>query len=76
MIYTPKKASWLNMVEIELAALSKQCLDRRIGDIQTFSQEVYAWVKQRNKKKATVSWQFTKNNAREKFDRHYFTIRN
>lgn len=76
MVYTPKKASWLNMAEIELSALSKQCLDRRIGDIKTFSKEVYAWVGQRNRQKATVSWQFTKNDARDKFGRFYHSIRN
>jgi len=75
-IYTPKKASWLNMVEIELSALSRQCLNRRIGDIKTFSKEVYAWTKQRNHRKATVSWQFTKNDAREKLGRFYRTIKN
>lgn len=76
MVHTPKKASWLNMVEIELSALSKQCLDRRIGDIKTFSKEVYAWARQRDRRKTTVSWQFTKNDAREKLDRHYRNIRN
>ena len=76
MVYTPKKASWLNMAEIELSALSKQCLDRRIGDIKTFAKEVYAWTGQRNRQKATVAWQFTKNKAREKLDRHYRNIRN
>lgn len=76
MVYTPKKASWLNMAEIEFSALSKQCLDRRIGDIKTFSKEVYAWTQQRNRQKATVAWQFTKNKAREKLDRHYQNIRN
>ena len=76
MVYTPKKASWLNMAEIELSALSKQCLDRRIGDIKTFSKEVYAWAGQRNRQKATVSWQFTKNDARDKFGRFYHGIRN
>lgn len=76
MVYTPKKASWLNMAEIELSALAKQCLDRRIGNIKTFSKEVYAWVKQRNRQKATVSWQFTKNKAREKLGSHYENIRN
>lgn len=76
MTYTPKKASWLNMVEIELSILSKQCLDRRIGDIETFSKEVYAWARQRNRRKATVSWQFTKNDAREKLNRFYRTIKN
>lgn len=76
MVYTPKKASWLNMAEIELSALSKQCLDRRIGNIKTFSKEVYTWTRQRNRQKATVSWQFTKNKAREKLGRHYQNIRN
>jgi len=76
MAYTPKKASWLNMAEIELSSLSKQCLDRRISDIETFSKEVYAWARQRNRRKATISWQFTKNDAREKLNRHYLTIRN
>jgi hypothetical protein len=75
MVYTPKKASWLNMAEIELSSLSKQCLDRRIGDIKTFSKEVYAWAGQRNRQKATVSWQFTKNDARDKFGRFYHSIR-
>ena len=53
MVYTPKKASWLNMAEIELSALSKQCRDRRLGEIKTFSKEVYAWVRERNCRKAT-----------------------
>jgi hypothetical protein len=76
MVYTPKKASWLNMAEIELSSLSKQCLDRRIGDIETFSKEVYVWAGQRDRRQATISWQFTKNNAREKLSRHYHNIRN
>ena len=76
MVYTPKKASWLNMAEIELSVLSKQCLDRRLGDIETFTKEVYAWARQRDRQKATVSWQFTKNVAREKLGRHYRHIRN
>lgn len=76
MVYTPKKASWLNMAEIELSTLSKQCLDRRIGDIETFSREVYAWSRGRDRRKATISWQFTKSKAREKLNRHYRSIRN
>ena len=75
MVHTPKKASWLNMAEIELSALAKQCLDRRIGDIETFSTEVYAWARQRDRRKATVSWQFTKNHARQKLGRHYHDIK-
>lgn len=76
MIYTPKKASWLNMAEIELSALSKQCLDRRIGDITILSKEVYALTKERNRDKVNIDWQFTKNNARDKFSKQYLNIRN
>lgn len=76
MVYTPKKASWLNMAEIELSALSKQCLDRRLDNIKILSKEISAWAGQRNRRKATVSWQFTKNEAREKLNRHYRNIRN
>lgn len=71
MHYTPTKASWLNMVEIELSVLGKQCLDRRIGDKETLSREVLAWVSKRNQQKATVNWQFTVPNARQKFHRFY-----
>ena len=71
MHYTPAKASWLNMVEIELSILAKQCLDRRIGNFETLRMEVMAWVKERNAKQATVNWQFTKEMARDKFQRFY-----
>jgi hypothetical protein len=71
MHYTPTKASWLNMVEIELSILAKQCLDRRISDFETLKTEVLAWVKERNAKQATVNWQFTKEMARDKFQRFY-----
>ncbi len=76
MIYTPKKASWLNMVEIDFSALSKQCLNRRIGDISTLTKEVYTWGKERTRLKVKIRWQFTKNKAREKLDRFYNTIKN
>ena len=76
MIYTPKKASWLNMAEIEFSALSKQCLDRRISEMPVLAKEVYAWSKQRNQKRVTITWQFIKNKAREKFQRFYRTIKN
>jgi hypothetical protein len=69
--YTPKKGSGLNMAEIELAALAKQCLDRRIGDRETLAKEVRAWERKRNALRATVRWSFTKDAAREKFRRHY-----
>jgi len=71
MHYTPKSASWLNMVEIELSILSKQCLDRRISDMETLAREVKAWVENRNQIGATVQWQFTTEKAREKFKRFY-----
>ena len=71
MHYTPKKASWLNMVEIELSILSKQCLDRRIGDMNTLDSEMKAWAKQRNDQRATVKWRFTKNDARVKLQKFY-----
>ena len=74
MIYTPKKASWLNMAEIEFSALSKQCLDRRIGELKVLMTEVNAWAKKRNKNKIKINWQFTKNNARVKFERFYKCI--
>ena len=71
MHYTPTKASWLNMVEIELSILSKQCLDRRIGDIETLKREVLTWAQQRDDQRATIRWQFTQVKARDKFKRFY-----
>lgn len=76
MIYTPKKASWLNMAEIELSALSKQCLDRRIAQMRVLAREVIAWSTKRNRLGTTVTWQFTKNSAREKLERIYQAIKN
>jgi hypothetical protein len=75
-IYTPKKASWLNMAEIELSALSKQCLDRRIGILSKLKSEVKVWVKKRNKNKTKINWQFTNSKARKKFERKYNEIKN
>ena len=76
MLYTPKKASWLNMAEIELSVLSKQCLDRRIAKMQTLATEVGSWARRRNQLKATICWNFTKNDARNKLNRFYETIKN
>ncbi len=75
-IYTPKKASWLNMAEIELSALSKQCLDRRIDKMSVLAKEVMAWSKKRNRLETKITWQFTKSNARDKLNRHYQAIKN
>ena len=76
MIYTPKKASWLNMAEIELSALSKQCLDRRIAQRRALAKEVTAWVAERNQLQTKITWHFTKSKAREKLNRAYETIKN
>jgi hypothetical protein len=69
--YTPKHGSWLNMAEIELSVLQRQCLERRIGDEQTLKQEVAAWEKQRNEEQATIDWRFSVTDAREKLKRLY-----
>jgi hypothetical protein len=69
--YTPKHGSWLNMVEIELSILVRQCLDRRLPDLETLRQEVQAWEQQRNAQKATIDWQFTSTDARVKLKRLY-----
>lgn len=74
--YTPKKGSWLNMAEIELSALSKQCLDRRIAEMKRLIDEVSAWEQERNAIGATVRWRFNKDNARVKLQRHYSNLLN
>ena len=72
--YTPKKGSWLNMAELELSALWRQCLARRIPDIETLSRELESVVKERNDLEIKVKWQFTIENAREKLNRHYENV--
>jgi DDE superfamily endonuclease len=72
--YTPKKGSWLNMAEIEFAALSKQCLDRRIPQVETLRREVEAWAERRNHDKKTVQWKFSQPGARQKLHRHYENV--
>jgi transposase len=71
--YTPKHASWLNMVEIEIGVMVAQCLDRRIPDRATLVSEVAAWERRRNKEKARINWLFTVQRAREKLGRAYPT---
>ena len=73
--YTPEHASWLNMAEIELSVLSRQCLNRRISDKETLTAEVAAWEEQRNSVEATIDWQFTAADARIKLRRLYPEIR-
>ena len=68
---TPKKGSWLNMAEIEFAALSNQCLARRIPEVETLRPEVLAWAQRRNQAKTTVKWHFAQPDARQKLHGHY-----
>lgn len=69
--YTPKHGSWLNMAEIELSALQRQCLDRRLGDRATMEREVATWVTARNETTTTIDWRFTTADARIKLKRLY-----
>ena len=69
--HTPKHGSWLNVAEIELSVLGRQCLDRRIPDRATLAEEVAAWAAERNAAAATVRWQFTTEDARIKLHRLY-----
>lgn len=72
--HTPKHGSWLNMAEIELSALSRQCLDRRIADKKALQHEVAAWEQQRNRAGTTVDWRFTTDDARIKLKQLYPSI--
>ena len=69
--YTPVHGSWLNMAELEFSMLSRQCLDRRIGDRDFLTTEVAAWENARNEQRATIHWQFTVHDARRKLHRLY-----
>ena len=73
--YTPKKGSWLNIAELELSALSRICLRRRIGSIEELDREVQAIVKERNELEIKVEWQFSIPQAREKLSRHYEKVK-
>jgi len=69
--YTPKHGSWLNIAEIELSALTRQCQNRRIGNVEKLRKETKAWVKERNSMQKTVNWQFKTDDARIKLKRLY-----
>lgn len=69
--YTPKSASWLNMIECEFSVVSRQCLDRRIASIERLRSEVTALLKERSSKAIKIHWQFSIQTARSKFNRHY-----
>jgi transposase len=72
--YTPKHGSWLNMAEIELSVVARQCLDRRIPDIEALRTEVACWQGRRNAAVVKVNWQFTTADARVKLKRLYPTL--
>jgi hypothetical protein len=72
--YTPKHGSWLNMAEIELSVLGRQCLGRRIQDQEVLTREVTAWEADRNRRSATMDWRFTTEDARIKLKRLYPTL--
>ncbi len=71
---TPKHGSWLNMAEIELSVLSRQCLDRRVPDVPTLIAEVAAWEAHRNAISRPIEWRFTTDDARIKLKRLYPSI--
>jgi len=69
--HTPKHGSWLNIAEIELSALTLQCLDRRIPDMATLTEETHQWEQRRNQAQKGVDWQFSTQDARIKLKRLY-----
>ncbi|MEM6559782.1 MAG: IS630 family transposase [Myxococcota bacterium] len=69
--YTPKHASWLNMVEIEIGIMNRQCLDRRIHDMETLRRELSEWQESRNQQRCTINWMFNVENARHRLGRAY-----
>jgi hypothetical protein len=73
-VYTPKHGSWLNMAEIELNVLIRQCLNRRIAEMPTVAAEVEAWQNHRNTQNASINWRFTTKDARIKLRRLYPTL--
>lgn len=76
VVYTPKHGSWLNIAEIELNVLARQCLSRRIGDKRILQREVAAWETDRNQSQTGVDWQFTTADARIKLKRLYPQVQN
>ena len=73
-VFTPKGASWLNMIEIEFSALSRQCLNRRISSIGELSNQVIAYFKERSDKGIKIVWEFSRETARQKLNRRYAQV--
>ena len=74
--YTPKHGSWLNIAEVELSFISRQCLDKRIDILEALNDKMNAWVINRNSEQKSVDWQFTTDDARVKLKRLYPIICN
>ena len=72
--FTPKSASWLNMIEIEFSALSRLCLNRRIPTMAVLEQEVLALIEERSSKKVKINWQFSIQSARTKLNSRYVAV--
>lgn len=72
--FTPKSASWLNMIEIEFSALTRLCLNRRIPTIEQLEREVLAFVADRKAKQIPITWQFSLQSARTKLNSHYVKV--
>jgi transposase len=72
--YTPKHASWLNMAEIELSALDRQCLSQRLASLEIAQQQVAAWTRRRNQQQVTIQWRFTADDASIKLKHLYPSI--
>lgn len=73
-VFTPKSSSWLNMIEIEFSALSRQCLNRRIPCMKKLKSEVLTFFKERTKKGIKINWQFTQEQARVKLNKRYVQV--
>ena len=72
--FTPKSASWLNMIEIEFSALTRSCLDRRIPTMEQLEREILSLVAQRKEHKIKIHWQFSVQSARSKLNSHYVKV--
>ena len=73
-VFTPKSASWLNMIEIEFSALARLCLKRRIPTFDQLETEILAFFQDRDQKQLKIEWQFSISNARSKLNRHYVNL--
>lgn len=72
--FTPKSASWLNMIEIEFSALTRLCLDRRISTFEQLEAQIQAFLAERDRQNIKINWQFSIQTARSKFNSHYSTV--